>query len=863
MPAVRHRPRFLSKSASLPGVGGRSVLSSSDFTLIGGFAAPALVGGTYGSIGHRWVGSSLRFFSHDHSTSVYGPDLIEWQAPARNTWLTSGSYASYPLATVLHSWPDPQNGYYPANDIYTVHGGDWTGTVVSATATTVVFDGDPTTLRAATLQPVYVFGARAQVIVNSTGWDGVRTVTVAAWTNGTPQPGDVVWVGWSNIWPGVVTAADATHVTLDTDPLLPYAVGGNFYRYYLGVIGGPRAQTVLTTAFDLNLRQLSVASWPGGTPQAGDTLRLSTWQPSMIATGIGGSLGIFWDGAAQDLYTTHLGGYTSTSYSCLTRLHLDGSNSFTMSGPWYYLNMHGKCGATGAVLLSANFCSLAGIGNASIAVGLGGYNFSVTGSPWGPAFAAIAPPASGINAVDLNNNTATVSDVLVPTSPGFVDGIPTLAVTPLALYRSINKRCRRPNTAISRDVAQWNTSFNALGPGKKIASAAVNSGGTGYTVGDVLVDQQYYAAGHPPAQLTVTSISGGGGTGPATGLSVLVGGIYSTSTAQDYVFAGGTGTGITVTLTWGDDTKSIIQPDILPGAFPYITPGYYFQVGSQAQRAAAFYQSSQVGNSIITFANDWSPPVAPGTPYVVFQDYARGGSSTTMQLAAADTNTADGALTGYYFKIVVGTGAGLTGAVNNNNCKAGGYTGATRTMTGISPALSFTPDFTSGYVYSFPSFWDEGTGGPSGYQVWGSLGDGTSGDNSHASVYIEGASKWGFINFPHLTGGDGITTGLGSYYSSSVGSQYIQKWWLFFDPADLIAVARGTMDEDDPVPTSMYLYAAPTEVVAVPYLTSTAILGASAGVNPNTGLTEMYITVGGYYDGGYNQFLVFVYSVNC
>jgi hypothetical protein len=63
--------------------------------------------------------------------------------------------------------------------------------------------------------------------------------------------------------------------------------------------------------------------------------------------------------------------------------------------------------------------------------------------------------------------------------------------------------------------------------GGAITSVAVNAGGTGYKVGDLLNVVQGGASG---GQVQVTSISGGGVTGPVTGLSVFAGGSgYSTA----------------------------------------------------------------------------------------------------------------------------------------------------------------------------------------------------------------------------------------------------------------------------------------------------------------------------------------------
>lgn len=72
---------------------------------------------------------------------------------------------------------------------------------------------------------------------------------------------------------------------------------------------------------------------------------------------------------------------------------------------------------------------------------------------------------------------------------------------------------------------------------------AVNAGGTGYQVGDVLL-----VSGGTGGSVIVTSISGGGSAGPVTGINVDVPGTGYTVTAAEAT-TGGTGTGCTVNIT--------------------------------------------------------------------------------------------------------------------------------------------------------------------------------------------------------------------------------------------------------------------------------------------------------------------------
>ena len=79
-------------------------------------------------------------------------------------------------------------------------------------------------------------------------------------------------------------------------------------------------------------------------------------------------------------------------------------------------------------------------------------------------------------------------------------------------------------------------------------SAAVAAGGTAYTVGDVIT-----VSGGSGGTLQVSTISGGGSTGPVTGLNVLTGGVNYINGAAGVTTSGGTGTGLTVNTTTSSD----------------------------------------------------------------------------------------------------------------------------------------------------------------------------------------------------------------------------------------------------------------------------------------------------------------------
>jgi len=77
-----------------------------------------------------------------------------------------------------------------------------------------------------------------------------------------------------------------------------------------------------------------------------------------------------------------------------------------------------------------------------------------------------------------------------------------------------------------------------------LSSLAINTAGTGYTVGNTVAIQ-----GGLNGTATVVSISGSGSTGPVTGLLLGNGGVGYTNGATGVQTTGGTGTGLTVNLT--------------------------------------------------------------------------------------------------------------------------------------------------------------------------------------------------------------------------------------------------------------------------------------------------------------------------
>ena len=91
-----------------------------------------------------------------------------------------------------------------------------------------------------------------------------------------------------------------------------------------------------------------------------------------------------------------------------------------------------------------------------------------------------------------------------------------------------------------------------------LASAAPAAAGTGYTVGDILT----VAGGTPnsgatAATVKVTSISGGGGTGPITGVQIVTFGGWSANPSSPNSVTGGTGSSATLTLTFTTAAQNV------------------------------------------------------------------------------------------------------------------------------------------------------------------------------------------------------------------------------------------------------------------------------------------------------------------
>lgn len=90
--------------------------------------------------------------------------------------------------------------------------------------------------------------------------------------------------------------------------------------------------------------------------------------------------------------------------------------------------------------------------------------------------------------------------------------------------------------------------LEAAATGDSVATAVIATAGTGYTVGDIL--DVVGGTGTVTAQVEVTAISGGGGTGPITAVRRYNDGVYTATPSTPNSVTNGTGALATVTLTF-------------------------------------------------------------------------------------------------------------------------------------------------------------------------------------------------------------------------------------------------------------------------------------------------------------------------
>jgi len=210
------------------------------------------------------------------------------------------------------------------------------------------------------------------------------------------------------------------------------------------------------------------------------------------------------------------------------------------------LQLSGK--GTGTVNLSSNgnpyavqvqgTASGSNYNNFRLTSGAGGSGASSTPvmSTWGiDTNIALALQSKGTGGIDLAGGSAGVN---------ISNGGTVTAVTRTATGSGYTSA---PTwTASAPTTAGGTTASGTTNISNNISTPTITSGGTGYTVGNVLtfVGGTFSLA----SQVTVSSVSGG----VITGITVSIGGIYTVPPTNPISVTGGSGTGATFTLTsWG------------------------------------------------------------------------------------------------------------------------------------------------------------------------------------------------------------------------------------------------------------------------------------------------------------------------
>ena len=275
--------------------------------------------------------------------------------------------------------------------------------------------------------------------------------------------------------------------------------------------------------------------------------------------------------------------------------------------------------------------------------------------------------AAGSSGVNISNG-GTVTAVTVTASGSGYTAIPTPAVT-------------APTTASG---VQAVVAVSAM---VNFGTPTIVSGGTGYTVGDVLTVSGGTLYSSFPVKLNVTAVS----SGVITAITVNQYGGYTALPTNPVSVTGGTGTGATFTVLWGVNQLSITtagsgyveQPTVSfsggggSGAAAYATVGSGTVVKglgtnldvftANANRAFRFYDSNSTG------VNYWS--AANGTTPVL---YATGSSNTSAAIITNGT----GSIT------FQSSGGAATQAVIAHTASAVNYVQVTGAATTAAPLIS-------------------------------------------------------------------------------------------------------------------------------------------------------------------------------
>jgi hypothetical protein len=170
----------------------------------------------------------------------------------------------------------------------------------------------------------------------------------------------------------------------------------------------------------------------------------------------------------------------------------------------------------------------------------------------------------------------------------------------------------------------------------QVVNVTLVNAGSGYAVGDSI----FLSDGSPvtPAQIIVASISGGGATGPVTGITLAAGGSYPGPTASTFVATGPTGSTITTT---GAGTGATFTDHIQAISMAVLTRGTGYGTDTAVQ--------DQTGSSVVDTWIAASSGVIGGTSIAVYSGRVWIGLSRTVYFTDINSYYSFGGVGGSFF----------------------------------------------------------------------------------------------------------------------------------------------------------------------------------------------------------------------
>ena len=285
---------------------------------------------------------------------------------------------------------------------------------------------------------------------------------------------------------------------------------------------------------------------------------------------------------------------------------------------------------------------------------------------------ALVLDSKGTGAIDLASGSSGVN-----ISNGGT--VTALTLTGAGTYTSA------PSMAITAPTTAGGVQATASVAVMYFRAVAIQSGGTGYTVGDVLS----IVGGTPTgatATATVTTVS----SGVITGISVTTGSNYSVLPSNPVSVTGGTGTGATLNLSWG-----VVSFTITNAGSGYVEQPTVSFSGGGGSGATAY--ATVGGNSIVRSLgatmsfyapNGEAFRIADGTSTSAFYWQALGTSA--QGILRSSGASAQGLIqTGGTGSLFLQTNAGVTQATISHTASAVNYVQVTGATTTNRPRISF------------------------------------------------------------------------------------------------------------------------------------------------------------------------------